>query len=117
MISMTNLALRVAFMMKKAKKTRAMLSLSTLSTLALVQQPSTKINARSFVELKNHLEDFGYAITESSKEGHYLILKVSSLEGAPALSCTEKVYKELNAMSTEELFKSLNLPESEILED
>lgn len=106
-------ALRIAAMMTRSKKTRATLLDKELQMLA---ETSKSLPAKSFVSLKNALDDYGYSIAEANNET-YVLVKISALEGAAPIVPSKKMIQDLLAKSDSELLDELNLPEYESYEE
>lgn len=106
-------ALRIAALMTRSKKTRATLLDKELQTLA---ETNKSLPAKSFVGLKNALDDYGYAIAEANNET-YVLVKISALEGAVPIVPSKKMIQDLMAKSDSELFDELELPQNESEEE
>lgn len=113
--TMNTVALRIAVMMTRSKKARATLLGKELQMLA---ETTVRLPAKSFIQLRNNLDDYGYVIAEATKEKTFVVLKISALDGAsPVVPTSSRVIKDLALKTDRELFDELGLPYNESEEE
>lgn len=114
MPTMNTVALRIAALMTRSKKTRATMLGKELQTLA---ETTVRLPAKSFIQLRNNLDDYGYVIAEATKENTFVVLKISALEGAAPIVPSSRTIKDLSLKTDRELFDELGLPHNESEEE